>query len=94
MNRNPDPNPAAAAISIVEIGAGSDHTLARASDGRVYAFRLGGQGEETQGREGGDEYPGGVGGGEAGASPATARHKHSTPFVMPNPPMADTASSY
>ena len=36
---------ATAAISIVEIGAGSDHTLARASDGRVYAFGLGGQGQ-------------------------------------------------
>ena len=36
---------ATAAISIVEIGAGSDHTLARASDGRVFAFGLGGQGQ-------------------------------------------------
>ena len=39
---------AAGAISIVEIGAGSDHTLARGSDGHVYAFGLGGQGEESK----------------------------------------------
>mgnify|MGYP005696745353 CR=1 FL=1 len=39
---------AAVAISIVEIGAGSDHTLARGSDGRVYSFGLGGQGEESK----------------------------------------------
>ena len=38
--------------------------------------------------------PAGEGGGGRGASKATARHKHSTPFVMPNPPMADTASYY
>ena len=41
---------AAVAISIVEIGAGSDHTLARGSDGRVYSFGLGGQGEESKGK--------------------------------------------
>ena len=36
---------AAVGVEIVEIGAGSDHTLARGSDGRVYAFGLGGQGQ-------------------------------------------------
>ena len=41
---------AAVAITIVEIGAGSDHTLARGSDGHVYAFGLGGQGEESKDR--------------------------------------------
>lgn len=34
-----------AALGVVEVGAGSDHTIVRAADGRVYVWGLGSQGQ-------------------------------------------------